>query len=189
MKKVLFWTITVLAVLLLTTVFADFTLPGSLTVIEEETFMGDTSITGLFKIPVQVERIERDAFSGTGLFAMEVPGSVREIGPQRFSNAGYILFSGDATTINSLEGISYLIGPEESSVSDWAEENNLEFVPLQNLVKHNGFYYRDDTEGLTLLSAVDSDLVGTEIWIPREIYSIRNRRPGNHLDCGDGRRY
>lgn len=62
------------------------TLPRSLTVIEDEAFEGNTSLTSL-KIPGTVKRIGEDAFEGcTNLTTIRIPASVTYIGEDAFED-------------------------------------------------------------------------------------------------------
>ena len=169
MKKLLFLILVVLSVSLLAATYADISFPSALTVIEEETFMGDTSITGVMTIPSNIRQIKGNAFSGTNLFGLEIPADVQSIGSQSFNNAAYIWLHGNSTEIGSISGIQYLIGPVEGSPKTWAEKNGMEFVPMSALVEYNGFYYRNDPDGLTLMSAVNAEQLGSSVYISQNI--------------------
>lgn len=172
MKKFLALIALLLAASLIIPACADVFLPASLTVIEEEAFMGDSSLSGVVSVPAKVEQIQKDAFSETNLFGLEIPENVQAVNPQSFNNAAYVLFRGSSTTVDSLFGVRYIIAPEKSPAMDWAKKNNLESVTLSALVSHNGFYYRNEGYGLTLMSAIDPDSLESEVQIPEEINNL-----------------
>ncbi len=61
-------------------------LPASLKVIEEEAFMGDTSLQDV-EIPDGVEEIGERAFAGSSVSSIVIPDSVERIGEHAFENA------------------------------------------------------------------------------------------------------
>ena len=156
-------------VLLVSAAFADFVFPGSLERIEEEAFLNDASLTGLVAVPAGVTHIGKDAFSGTRLFALEIPECVREIGSQNLSGAAYIRFHGSSTALESLSGVCYLIGPDQGSARSWAESHGIDYVPVSGLEEYDGFYYRKGPDGLTLMSAADPERPGSTVRIPENI--------------------
>ena len=81
MKKPIFLLVILALTLLCCAAAADtLTLPASLTEIEEEAFMGDTSITEVV-LPERLEVIGDRAFLGcVNLLKIDIPASVRHIG-------------------------------------------------------------------------------------------------------------
>ncbi len=85
MKKWLGWLI-LLMMLVSFTAVADITLPRDTSVIEEEAFMGDTSLTSLV-LPSGTLQIDDRAFKDcTGLTEIYIPSSVNSIGENAFEN-------------------------------------------------------------------------------------------------------
>ena len=81
---------------------ASFTLPTGLTLIETEAFMGDESVAGLVRIPAGVKYIGVDAFTGTGLFALDLSGDVTQMGDQSGLDAAYLRLRGKATAVGEV---------------------------------------------------------------------------------------
>lgn len=148
---------------------ADFLLPANLTLIGEEAFMGDSTLTGLVVIPGTVTEIRRDAFTGTNLFALEIPAGMKEVQDQHFNDAVYVRLQSAQTATGAFSGLKYLIAPENSVAKQDAEEQGIMFVPSESLTEQNGLYYQKTGEGLILLSAVDPDRLGTTVRIPERI--------------------
>lgn len=168
MKKISAW-IVIMMVLFSSMALADFLLPASLTLIGEEAFKGDPSLTGLVVIPGTVTEIRKDAFSGTNLFALEIPAGVTNVQDQHFNDAVYVRLQSAQTVTGAFSGVKYLIAPENSEAKNKAEEQGIKFVSSASLVEQNGLYYQNTGEGLILLSAVDPDRLGTTVRVPESI--------------------
>lgn len=122
MKKCTVFFVVVAALLLTVSVSADFVFPNGLTSIESEAFMNDSSLNGLLTIPDQVEQIGDDAFSQTGLFAVEIPSGMIRMGSQILNSAAYVRLHGGNTALTGLHGVKYLIAPENSLARTYAEK-------------------------------------------------------------------
>ena len=168
MKKTGAWII-IMMILFSSMALADFLLPANLTLIGEEAFMGDSTLTGLVVIPGTVTEIRRDAFTGTNLFALEIPAGMKAVQDQHFNDAVYVRLQSAQTATGAFSGLKYLIAPENSAAKQDAEEQGIMFVPSESLTEQNGLYYQKTGEGLILLSAVDPDRLGTTVRIPERI--------------------
>ena len=87
-------------------------LPASLTVIEDEAFMGDTALTTL-TVPDHVTSIGAKAFKDSGLTEVLLPDSLLTIGTQAFANTGLTSISlpSSITSIgdNAFEGLTITV--------------------------------------------------------------------------------
>ena len=168
MKKTGAWII-IMMILFSSMALADFLLPANLTLIGEEAFMGDSTLTGLVVIPGTVTEIRRDAFTGTNLFALEIPTGMKEVQDQHFNDAVYVRLQSAQTATGAFSGVKYLIAPENSEAKNKAEEQGIKFVSSASVVEQNGLYYQKTDEGLILLSAVDPERLGTTVRVPESI--------------------
>ena len=173
MKKHVALFVLVTTFLLNISVSADFLFPNTLTRIESEAFMNDTSIRGLLTIPNRIEEIGDDAFSQTGLFAMEIPSGTVRLGSQILNSAAYVRLHGENTALTGLHGVKYLIAPKNSLARTYAENASILFISDEMLLEYDGFYYQQSDEGLTLLSAKDADQIHGTIVIPGRIRDKR----------------
>ena len=171
MKRNYFWFFTIIMVILLSLGIASagVFLPQGLTVIEAESFMGDSSLTGLLVLPEQIKQIGDDAFSQTNLFALQIPANTDNVEKQMLNHAAYVKALGKETVFSSISGVKYMIGPSDSSARSFARSNLIPFVTEEQLVEHDGFYYQRSDNGLKLLSAIDGTQLGGEIIIPNRI--------------------
>ena len=149
--------------------WAESVLPEALVTIEEGAFENDEDLTGLWVCPQNVETIGADAFSGTNLFALDVNGGAVSVAAQQLNSAAYIRLRGAQTQVDGLSGMRYMIGVEDSAAAVWASDNEVFFVPEDELVEEDGFYYQASEDGLTLLSAMDALAVGGSVMIPTGI--------------------
>ena len=144
-------------------------LPAQLTEIEEEAFYGSDALAGLVEIPAGVSVIGADAFSNTALFALCLPEGVSRLGAQTLPQAAYVRLNGSNTQLAGLSGVRYLIAPAGSQGESYAQQAGLDFVATSAVETSGQFLYREDENGLTLLSAVDASLVEEEVTIPAAI--------------------
>lgn len=144
-------------------------LPSGLTAIEDEAFMGNTSLSGVMALPSGVSAIGTDAFSGTSLYALDVPAGVVSMGSQRFNNAAYVHVRGAATSIGSLSGVQYIIAPAGSPAQAQASASGVDFVAESALVEANGFYFCAQRDGLILLSARNGGSISGSVTIPSSV--------------------
>ena len=148
---------------------AAMTLPGGTTVIADEAFMGSSALKGVLYLPAGVSSVGKDAFTGTGLYALDVPAGVAHVGVQRFNQAAYVHVHGASTQVEALAGVRYVIAPEGSAAQSAAAASGIDFVPESALVEAGGFYYRATEEGLVLLSAKNADGVSGTVTIPHSV--------------------
>lgn len=151
---------------------AEWKWPGNLTVIEEEAFAGNQSITGLIKIPNTVRRIGENAFTGTSVFALDFSKNLEVISSQRLNSTLYVHVRGNSI-VGGFSGIHYLIAPAGSRAAVWARANGMMFVSESALVERDGFLYQRDDNGLQLLSAADGTHTGAEIIIPDTVDNLQ----------------
>ena len=131
--------------------------------------MNDSSLAGLMVLPGNIGQVGEDAFSRTNLFALEIPEKTISVGNQALNHAAYVLVSGKETSLSGLSGVKFLIAPEDSRADIYADSNSLDFVPLEQLVENDGFYYQRTAGGLKLLSAKDATKVSDTVSIPNRI--------------------
>ena len=144
-------------------------LPDGLTVIEAQAFEDNAALTGVLSLPDRVSEVGTDAFSGTGLFAMNLPAATNRLGRQAFQNAAYLHIKNPDIVLEGLTGVHCLIGPGLSLVQDYAEDNDLLFVSETYLNEHDGYLYQEkDTEWM-LICARDASSIGTSVTIPAQI--------------------
>jgi len=142
---------------------------SGLTIIGDEAFAGDASLQGTVVIPSGVVEIGTDAFSQTGVFALEIPADTVCVGPQALLKAVYVRLHGSATTLEGLSGVEYIIAPQGSTAQAFAQANGLDFVAQSQLVEADGFLYQQVDGTLKLLSAKDATLVGETVSIPAQV--------------------
>ena len=150
---------------------ADINLPASLTVIGEDAFAGDSSISGLVKITKNVYRIQAGAFSNTNLTALELPANVAYIEDDIVSGspATYVLVRNSDVSLseNALDGASVIISHADDAACQWAQTNGVEWYNIDMLLSHNGFYYALSDDGtVKLLFAKDSGSVASSMTVP-----------------------
>ncbi len=159
-----------LTVLVAGAAFASVTLPGGLTAIEAEAFMGDRAMTGLVRIPAGVNTVREDAFTDTGVFAMELPATVRTVEAQRLSGLTYMRIESRSADLVSLpDTLKYIASPKGGLVQYYANFHHVDFYPVDTLIADGGFYYVPNDTGLTLLSAVDNSAVPASVTIPENV--------------------
>ena len=159
-----------LAVLTVSAACAAVHLPDGLTAIEAEAFMGDRAMTGLVRIPAGVNTVKADAFSGTGVFALELPATVRTVEPQSLSGLTYLRVESRSADLQSLpDTLKYIASPKGGLVQYYANFHHVDFYPIETLIADGGFYYVPNDTGLTLLSAVDNSAVPASVTIPEYV--------------------
>ena len=168
-RSLLFILVMALAAAIVMPAGAEYAVPDALVTIEDGAFENDASLTGLWVCPQNVETIGANAFSGTNLFALDVNGGAVSVTAQQLNSAAYIRLRGAQTQVDGLSGMRYMIGAEDSAAAVWASDNQVFFVPEDELVEEDGFYYQAAEDGLTLLSAVDASAVGQAVTIPTKI--------------------
>lgn len=168
MKKLLVW-LFVLTMLLTGAARADAVLPSGLTAIEAEAFLNDASLTGVLQVPSSVTRIGADAFTGAGLYALDIAGDAVNVGSQTLKGAAYVRVRGAGTTLAGLSGVKCVIAPAGSKAAAWAAEQGIALVTGEALVSSEGFLYRDEGSELTLMCAADASAVGKIVTIPAQI--------------------
>ena len=113
MKRFLILLLCLLCSLSLIGAQADLKMPASLTIISEEAFAGDSSITGLVEISGSVARIEAGAFSDTGLTALNLRDNVAYIDDCIVSGSPvtYVVVHNDGVQLsdNALDGASVIL--------------------------------------------------------------------------------
>ena len=165
-----FLTAVLLTVLMASTASASVTLPGGLTAIETEAFMGDRAMTGLVRIPAGVNTVREDAFTDTGVFAMELPATVRTVEAQRLSGLTYMRIESRSADLVSLpDTLKYIASPKGGLVQYYANFHHVDFYPIDTLIADGGLYYVPNDTGLTLLSAVDNSAVPASVTIPENV--------------------
>ena len=165
-----FLTAVLLTVLMAGAASASVTLPGSLTAIEAEAFMGDRAMTGLVRIPAGVNTVREDTFTDTGVFAMELPATVRTVEAQRLSGLTYMRIESRSADLVSLpDTLKYIASPKGGLVQYYANFHHVDFYPVDTLIADGGFYYVPNDTGLTLLSAVDNSAVPASVTIPENV--------------------
>ena len=169
MKKIIFLLVVAIMLVFGCIASAGVSFPQSLTVIEGESFMGDTNLTGLLTLHDQIEQIGDNAFSQTNLFALQIQGNAVNVGDQNLNHAVYIRAYGQNTAFTNVSGIKYMIGPDNSTARIFARMKAIPFVAEEHLVEYDGFYYQRTDSGLMLLSAVDGTILDETITIPNRI--------------------
>ena len=76
-------------------------LPAGVTVIEEEAFLNDQQLTGLLVLPEGTQQVSADAFTGSGLYALEVPADTVSVAAQTLDCA-YAYVHGSATQLDAV---------------------------------------------------------------------------------------
>lgn len=146
---------------------ASMRLPSALKSIQEEAFLGNSRMTGLVTLPDGVTTVGKNAFSASGIYALELPSGVQSVDDQGSAELAYVYVHGDQTTLQGSPFSHYVFGSEGSAAQSWASLVNVPFVNTSALAEVNGFYYQlDHTGNATLLCAVDADAVEANVVIP-----------------------
>jgi len=146
---------------------ASVKLPSALKIIQEEAFWGNSQMTGLVTLPDGVTTVGKNAFSDSGIYALELPSGVQSVDDQGTAELAYVYVHGAQTTLQGSPFSHYVFGSEGSTAQSWAALMNIPFVNSSSLREVNGFYYQlDHTGGATLLCAVDADAVEANVVIP-----------------------
>ncbi len=173
-----FVAVLLIAALVAGTALADLEIPKELTVIAESTFENDAQLTGVWVGQEGLTEIGANAFSGTNLFAMDLPESLTKLGKQKLKKAVYIRIRGKETSVDSLSGVKYVIAPAGSKAAEWAEKKGFPYVEEEGMEEYQGFFYQTNEEGWTLLSAVDPANLLESIEIPAFI----KQKPVNQIE-------
>lgn len=171
MKRFLLMLLCLLCSLSMTGAQADINLPASLTVIGEEAFAGDSSISGMVEVSGNVYRIRAGAFSDTNLTGLDLSSSVTYIEDNIVagSPAVYVaVVNPDAVlSDNALSGASVILSREGSTAHAWAEANNVEWYNLGNVIPYGEYFYEIREDGTAkLLFAKDADSVSGSVKVP-----------------------
>lgn len=168
MKKLFVW-LFVLTMLLTGLAQAEVSWPAALETVDAEAFLNDASLTGVLQVPSSVTKIGDNAFSGTGLYALDIAGAAVNVGSQTLKGAAYVRVRGMHTTLAGLSGVKCVIAPAGSKAAAWAAEQGIAFITGEALASSEGFLYRDEGSGLTLMCAADASAVGKTVTIPAQI--------------------
>lgn len=172
MKKVLACLVVCLLLLIGGSALADLTLPENLSAIDAEAFMNDASVTGVQTVPAGVTAIGKDAFSGTGLYALIIEGEGVSVGAQKLNDAAYVQVRGSKTMLSGLTGVRCVIAPAGSLAAACAQEMGIDLITADKLVTAGGFIYRKEGEGLRLMFAQDAGKVGASVTIPTQVNGV-----------------
>ena len=152
MKRKLFCLLLAL-ILLLTPVLssADIVLPVSLSVIEDEAFMGDMSISDVV-LPDNVKRIGRRAFADSSITSIHLPASLDYIADDAFMNCSSVTVTAD----------------EDSYAYRWAVRLGL-IVPVIE-TPSECFTYDEYSDGVLMITGYTGE--DAEVVVPAEINGI-----------------
>ena len=125
-------------------------LPGSLEVIEEEAFMGDTSITHVV-VPEGATAIGPRAFAGSSVSSIELPSTIETIDDTAFDDCGDITVT----------------APEGSKAYEWAVEKG--YIEEEPSEVEFTTWYDEDEERLYITGYYGSV---TELTVPAEIDGV-----------------
>lgn len=141
--------------------------PAALTVIQEEAFAGMSQLSGLLTLPENVTAIGRNAFDGTGLYALELPSGMQTVADQGDTSLAYVYVHGSQTELEGSGWTKYVFADEGSAAQTWAAEEGVSFVDAASLAAHEGFYYQLEQDGTAaLLCAADEKTVPAKVVIP-----------------------
>jgi len=145
-------------------------LPAGVTVIEEEAFLNDQQLTGLLVLPEGTQQVSADAFTGSGLYALEVPADTVSVSAQTLDCA-YAYVHGSATQLDAalIASCRYVFAPAGSAAYVAAGDKA---VALEQLVLHEGFYYVVRAGRAALLCARDATAVSGEVTIPEAVDGV-----------------
>ena len=169
MKRVLIILILIIGFCYFGSISLALTMPSNIKEIKEEAFNGDRNLEGVLYLPSGIKKVGKDAFSGTNLFALHIPEGTETFGKQEFIKAAYVYVNDIKTEIGRLENVQYIIAPKGSYAESVAISMGLHFVEISTIVEYDGFYYQDVGKNLMLLSAKDSNTVGSFVLIPEVI--------------------
>ena len=128
----------------------DLTVPAGTLVIEDEAFMGDTSLTRV-AAGEGLLRIESRAFAGCGLKEAQLPASVEYIAPDTFTGNGGLVIS----------------APKGSYALRWAEDHGILFQEISMPASYFGYSELDD--GTIRIDEYIGPAGGVDVVIPRYI--------------------
>ena len=128
MKKLILILTAFLLTVSMTIAMADSILPASLSMIEEEAFMGDSSLMSMI-IPSGVTDIGARAFKDSGLTSITIPEGVTGIGEEAFANTpmSTITIPGSVTSIgdNALDADITVTAPAGSFAFQYCLEHSI----------------------------------------------------------------
>ena len=170
------WIAALLVVLLLVPTLpisasAAVVLPGMLTDLGDEAFLGDYQVDGHITLPSGLQTLGADVFQGTRLYALTVPEGVTSIPAQGLSGAAYVRLLGNGTGAESgaFSGVAYVFGPADSAARQQAAADGATFICEDELVCHGGFWYRVVDGKATLLCAANNLNVSGVVRIPEAL--------------------
>ncbi len=145
-------------------------LPKNLSVISEEAFMDDTSLSGVLTLGNSFRRLERSGLSNTNLYAVDFPAGTEEIEAFSFfgSDLGWIAVRGKNTKLTpaTLEGVRVVFGTKDSIAETVAQSIGRTFAPLDEVIQSNGFWWRIKNDCVILLCPVDPASIPEYVTIP-----------------------
>lgn len=156
-----------LALCITGTALAGISMPGDLTAIEAEAFMGDAALTGLLTLPDDVSSVGDRAFADTGLYALHLPNDCDTVGADVLAgtNAAYIYLNSQTAVFDSaaLTDVHYVI---TSSSNKSAANFGDKLVYIHRVTQSNGLYYRVNDDGVSPLCPVDGTALGDTVTVP-----------------------
>lgn len=143
-------------------------LPGMLTELGDEAFLGDYQVDGHVTLPSGMKTLGRDVFEGTRLYALTVPAGVDVIPAQSLSGAAYVRLLGADTGAENgaFSGVAYVFGPADSVARQQAAADGAVFLCDDALVAQDGFWYQVENGEATLICAVDNLQLGSSVRVP-----------------------
>ena len=125
---------------------AGFSLPGMLTTIESEAFMGMKSISGNVSLPSGVKHIGDRAFADTDVYALSLPSGVESVGAGVLdgTNAVYVEVPGFSTSLadGAFDApLPFILGKPGSVAETWAKNNGRQFLNSSHIMREGGFAY------------------------------------------------
>lgn len=120
-------------------------LPAELTVIGDEAFMGDASLTDV-RIPRGVETIGRRAFADSGLKQVRLPASLQAIAGDAFAGC-----EGLVATVN-----------RDSYAHQYCMDNEIEYIVLEELYSISGLM-KEEKQFMVTVSAPENCMVQVDV--------------------------
>lgn len=126
---------------------ATLTLPSGLKVIEEEAFLGNTSLDEVV-LPEGLQSIGRKAFAKSSVKVVHLPNSINIIEQGAFENCE----------------ISYVVAEEDSYSYTWAKEAGISIKP--ETTSEDSFDYKSTSKGITIVEYIGYE---QDVVIPEKI--------------------
>ena len=161
--------------------------PAALTVIQEEAFAGMSQLSGLLALPENVSAIGRNAFSGSGIYALDLPSGMQSVADQGETDMAYVYVRGSQTVLEGSGWVKYVFANEGSAAQQWAQSQNIPFASTASLAVHEGFYYQLGQDGTAaLLCAADENAVPARVVIPDAVneHNVTAIGPDAFMGCG-----